>query len=357
MARATKLPSGSWRCRIYTHTDSQGKKHYESFTASTKQQAEMMAAKFANTADKKRAADITVKEAVEEYLKTNEGVLSPSTILNYTKDAKRIEPLYNMRIRKLTSSDIQSWISELSAKGLAPKTVKNTYGLLRSSLTFSGLENNFSIHLPKAKKKRKFAPENEQIIALYNAAPRKMKIAIALAAHHSLRRGEISAIKYKDITGNILYIHSDMVHGKDGWVHKEIPKTDTSNRNVYLSDEELALIGVGSPEAYVVPLVPSSIGTNFFNIRKRVGLEHIRFHDLRVYFASISVAMGMSETTLAHLGGWKEGSSALRDHYKKSIESIDEGYAKKMNDYFGSMTQNMTQEIKKGSTEPLKRVD
>ena len=334
MARATKLPSGNWRCRVYAYTDDAGKKHYESFTASTKQQAEMMAARYANTADKKRASDITVKEAVENYLKANEGVLSPSTILNYTKDAKRLEPLNNIRIRKLTSNDIQSWISELSAKGLAPKTVKNTYGLLRTSLTFSGLENNFVIHLPKVQKKRKFAPENEQIIALYNAAPRKMKIAIALAAHHSLRRGEISAIKYKDITGNVLYIHADMVRGKDGWVYKEIPKTETSNRNVYLSDEELALLGVGAPEDYVVPLVPSSIGTNFYNIRNRVGLEHIRFHDLRVYFASISVAMGMSETTLAHLGGWKEGSTVLRDHYKKSIESIDEGYAKKMNEYF-----------------------
>lgn len=48
MAKAKKLPSGNWRVRIYSHTDVQGKKHYESFTASTKQQAEMMGAKFAN---------------------------------------------------------------------------------------------------------------------------------------------------------------------------------------------------------------------------------------------------------------------------------------------------------------------
>ena len=334
MATARKLPSGSWRCRVYAYTDSTGKKHYESFTASTKTQAEQMANKYANSVDKKRAADLTVKEAVKGYLEANNGVLSPSTSLNYTKDSKRIEPLYNIRIRKLSSNDIQSWISEMSDKGLAPKTVKNTYGLLRSSLTFYGVDNKFSIHLPKSQKKRKFAPEDSQIIALYNSAPRKMKIAIALAAHHSLRRGEISAIKYQDISGNVLYIHADMVKGVDGWVYKEIPKTEQSNRNVYLSDEELALIGYGQPNEYIVPLVPSSITTNFSNIRKRLGLEHIRFHDLRVYFASIMVAMGASETTLAHLGGWKEGSSALRDHYKKSIQSIDEGYAKKMNEYF-----------------------
>lgn len=339
MATARKLPSGSWRCRCYAYTDSNGKKHYESFTASTKAQAEMMANKFMASADKKRASDITVKEAVESYLKANEGILSPSTLLNYSKDFKRLEPLYQMRIRKLTSNDVQSWISDLSARGLSPKTVKNTYGLLRSSLTFSGLDNSFVIHLPKSKKEKKIAPESEQIIRLYESSPRKMKIAIALASHHSLRRGEISAIKYKDITGNVLYIHADVVRGKGGWIYKEIPKTDTSNRNVYLSDEELELIGTGDPEANIVNLTPGSIGTNFYNIRKRVGLDHIRFHDLRVYFASICVAMGMSETTLAHLGGWKEGSTVLRNHYLKRIESIDEGYANKMNDYFSKISR------------------
>ena len=346
MAKATKLPSGSWRCRVYSHTTPDGVKHYESFTAPTKQQAELLAAKFANKADKLRASDITVKEAVENYLRANEEVLSPSTILNYTKDFKRFTQINHIKIRKLTSNDIQSWISELS-KTLSPKTVKNTYNLLRVSLSFSGLDCNFVIHLPKAIKKRKFAPENEQIQALYNSAPPKMKIAIALAAYHSLRRGEISALKYGDISGNLLYVHSDVVRGKNGWVYKEIPKTETSNRYVYLTDEELSLIGKGPDDEYIVGLVPSSIGTNFYNIRKRVGLDHIRFHDLRVYFASIAVAMGMSDTTLAHLGGWKEGSAVLKQHYQKPIQSIDEGYARKMNDYFRSMTQDTTQKNKK----------
>jgi hypothetical protein len=36
MAKAQKLPSGSWRYLVYDYTDSQGKKHYKSFTADTK---------------------------------------------------------------------------------------------------------------------------------------------------------------------------------------------------------------------------------------------------------------------------------------------------------------------------------
>ena len=47
MPKAKKLPSGSWRCRVYSYTDADGKKHQESFTAPTKAEAEMMAAEYA----------------------------------------------------------------------------------------------------------------------------------------------------------------------------------------------------------------------------------------------------------------------------------------------------------------------
>lgn len=347
MAKAKRLPSGSWRCRVYSHTDSYGKKHYESFTAPTKQQAELMASKFANDTDRKKIDDITVQEAVERYIEANRSVLSPSTINGYKKDSKRFEPINHLKIKKITSRDLQLYISGLIEKGLSPKTVRNSYGLLRTVLTFSGIEQNFMVHLPSIPKKKKFAPENEQIKALLDNASPKMRIAICLAAFHSLRRGEISALKYKDLNGNTLYIHSDIVMGTDGWVHKEIPKTESSNRTIYLSDVELKMIGTGDSEDYIVDILPGTIGTNFYNLKKKVGIE-MRFHDLRGYFASIAAALNISDTYLSHLGGWKEGSHVLKEYYQKPIVSINEGYAKKMNDYFESMTQNMTRIKKDG---------
>ena len=337
MAKAKKLKSGNWRCLVYSHTDDHGKRIYESFTASTKSEAEAMAAKFKLNTDKRRTPDLTVREAVEKYLAANDGVLSPSTIYNYGKDAKRFEPINNLRIRKITSNDLQTFVTGLSDKGLSPKTVKNTYGLLRTVLTYSGVEQHFMVHLPKKAKTRRNAPENEQIITLFNLASPKMKIAIMLAAHHSLRRGEIAALKYKDLEGNRLYVHADIVKGNDGWVYKEIPKTDDSNRYAFLSKSEVDLLGDGDPEEYIVDLVPGAIGNAYIRLRKKVGLDNIRFHDLRVYFASISAAMGIPEVYTAHHGGWAEGSTVLKQHYQKPIVSIDEGYANKMNKYFDDL--------------------
>lgn len=52
MATAKKLPSGSWRCRVYDYTDENGKKHYKSFTSDNpkpagKREAEAAAAAYA----------------------------------------------------------------------------------------------------------------------------------------------------------------------------------------------------------------------------------------------------------------------------------------------------------------------
>lgn len=346
MATAKRLPSGKWRCLVYSHKDADGKRHYESFTASTKREAEMLAAQFSNDNDRKRSLDLTVQEAVRQYIDSNSAVLSPSTLRGYEMDLKRMNQIHSIRIQKLTSVDIQNFVSELSGTH-APKTVKNTYALLMSALVFCGIEKKYHIHLPTIPKKPKNAPEDEQIVALYNKASPKMKTAIMLAAFHSLRRGEICGLKYKDLDGNILHVHSDIVRGPHGWIHKETPKTDQSNRDIYLDDEELKVIGSGAPEEYIVPIRPSTVNKDFSTLRKKVGLEQLRFHDLRGYFASIAVAIGIPDIYTSHLGGWRENSSVLKEHYQKPIVSINEGYARKMNDHFRKIlgndaTQNAT---------------
>ena len=47
MAKAKKLPSGSWRVRVYDGKGADGKDRYKSFTAATKREAEFLAAEYA----------------------------------------------------------------------------------------------------------------------------------------------------------------------------------------------------------------------------------------------------------------------------------------------------------------------
>lgn len=48
MAKAKKLPSGNWRVQLFVGVDENGKRKYESFTATTAKAAELMAAQRAS---------------------------------------------------------------------------------------------------------------------------------------------------------------------------------------------------------------------------------------------------------------------------------------------------------------------
>jgi len=338
MAKAKKLPSGSWRIRVYSHTDANGVKHYESFTASTKTEAELLASQFAHDRERRRSNNITVRDAVRLYIEANTPVLSPSTLRGYIANSHKMTSIEHLKIKKLTSADIQTFIGELTTSGSSPKSIKNIYGLLRSSLTFCGVDKRFMVHLPTAPRKPKYSPEDEQILALYNAASPKMKLCISLAGFHSLRRGEIAALKYADLRGDELYVHSDMVRGPEGWIHKECPKTDSSNRTVYLNKTDLSLIGSGAADDYIIGIKPSGITKNFNALCKRVGVK-MRFHDLRGYFASVAAGY-MPDIYTTKLGGWRENSKVLKDVYQKPIASIKEGYARKLNKHFEEMIKN-----------------
>lgn len=347
MASAKKLPSGNWRVQVYSHTNEKGRRVYESFTASTKQEAEMMAAKFAHDNDRRRSSDLTVTECLKTYIETNRAALSPATLEGYQKDAKRCEYIGNVRIRKITSKDVQSLVSYMTEQGYAPKTIKNTIGTLKASLVFSEVDQTFKLKMPSTAKKTKTVPETEQIKKLYELASKKMKVVITLAAFHSLRRGEIAAIKYGDISGNKLTIHSDIVYGDDRkWHYKETPKTDSSNRTVYLSNELLQLIGTGDPDEFIYPVMPNTIGENFIRLKKKAGLmEDFTLHDLRHYFATLAQIIGIPDTYTASLGGWRNNSSVLKEVYQGNMVSMSEAYAKKMNERYLEFTEGITRNI------------
>lgn len=79
MATAKKLPSGSYRVRIFDGVGADGKKKHKSFTADTKKEAEFMAAEY-SLKRRERPQELTVGEAIDKYIAAKENVLSPTTI-------------------------------------------------------------------------------------------------------------------------------------------------------------------------------------------------------------------------------------------------------------------------------------
>lgn len=334
MATAKKLPSGAWRVLVYSHTEN-GKRKYESFTAPTKKEAELMAAEYANNKTQRKTNGMTVYEAIESYINAKEGVLSPSTIRGYrTQLRNNYKPIENKPIRKLTSEDLQIFVSELS-KAVKPKSVSNIYGLLSSALALYLPDTVFRVTLPKKIPKRKNSPTNEDVKRLYDRAPFELKKCIALGAYTSLRRGEICALTYSDLDGNVIHVTKDIVQASDNsWILKDIPKTEWSSREAVIPHKVMELLGSGKPDENIIKYKnPTSVTRVFTRIRDRLGIN-ICFHDLRHYYASIGAILGIPDNYLSDFGGWKRGSNVMKEIYQNSIQPEKEKYRKTMTDYF-----------------------
>lgn len=338
MAKAKKLKSGNWRVQVFSHYElKDGKKapRYRSFTAPTRSAAEMMAVQFAN--DKTRYANgtLTVGEAVDKYIAAKEPVLSPSTVRSYLGIRKRLGLIECLRVDMLTAADLQHWVSVMSSE-ISPKSVKNAYALVTAAISLY-VDKIFRVTLPARKPLQYNVPTDAGVEALMAEARPDLKVSIALAAVGTLRRGEICALRYKDILRDFkaVYVHSDMVLNKDNvWIHKEMPKTADSVRRVTLPDEVMELLGEGEPDEYIVKCSPAAISDAFGRLRKKVGLK-CRFHDLRHYAASILHAIGVPDQYIMERGGWSTDET-LKAVYRNTLSDKSLEYQGKANDYFSS---------------------
>jgi integrase len=333
MAKAKKLPSGSWRAQVYSYTDANGKKHRESFTAPTKAEAEMKAAEYVAHKKRRIRSDLTVGDAVQGYIAAKEGVLSPSTIRGYVRMQKNIAPLNSKRIHNLTSEDMQLFVSDLSRE-LSPKTVRNVYGLLTASIALYNPDSHYKVTLPAKQKKRSVSPSDDEIQALYKAAYPTLRLCVSLAMC-GLRRGEICALEYSDIRDNIAHIHADMIKDKNGkWIIKPRPKTADSDRYVLLPPFVMDQIGTG--KGRIIKINPNTVTKQFDKYREKLGCS-FTFHGIRRYYASTAAVLGIPDLYVADMGGWGRGSSALKTVYQNNIPSMSEHYRKLLNEHLGKV--------------------
>ena len=195
MATAKKLPSGNWRVRVY---DKKADK-YMSFTASTKKQAELMAVEYLNGLRISKS-QITVKQAVENYIASKDKTLSVSTIRGYEIIKKNaIEEIKDIKLCDIDEVILQKWANK-NAEAYSAKSIRNQYGLITASLKQNKINLDFKSVLLKPKQKKEMLiptlTEMKKIIEVTKNT--KIDTAILLALLLGLRRSEICALKWSD---------------------------------------------------------------------------------------------------------------------------------------------------------------
>ena len=343
MAKAKKLPSGSWRCLVYDYTDANGKRKYKSFTDSDpspagRRRCKMQAAAYAASKNEKKkdTSPITLDEAWDRYIALRNNVLSPATVREYYSAKRNSFPaIMGKNIYDITQEDVQLEINNL-AKKLSPKTVRNKHGLLSAILKEYRPDFALKTKLPQRVKPKLYIPTDAEVKKLIECVKNDddMLNAILLAAFGPMRRSEICGLQTDDIDGNIVHVQRAVVlNNNREWVVK-VTKTIAGDRLIHLPD--FVIEQIKKKNGKVVNLHPNNITDRFEHILKRNGLPHFRFHDLRHYSASILHAMGIPDAYIMQRGGW--GSDAvLKNVYRHTLEDKAEEMNNMANEHFSEL--------------------
>lgn len=339
MAKARKLPSGKWRTQVYDYTDENGKRHYESFTATTKKESEYLAAEFALKKKRKIKNDLTLKEARDGYIDSKCNVLSPSTIAGYRHMDDYFIEIDNIPLSKLTQNIIQAWVNNLS-RNHSPKSVRNAHGLLSAVIKSYDRSVTLTTVLPQKIMPTYTLPSDDdisKIISYLKEHNHDLYIAVCLAAFGTLRRSEICALDASDVYKNTIHVHKAKVKSADcEWIIKT-PKTTSSDRYVELPD---FVVKEFPSSGSIVNMSPDDITQHFRRTLKHLNINHFRFHDLRHYSASIMHAIGIPDQYIMSRGGWSS-DTILKAVYRGTLSDYQKKYTDATNDYFNKMQHKM----------------
>ena len=336
MAKAQKLPSGSWRVRVIEPET--GKRI--SFTSSLpgkegKAEAELMAREYQLGRKKKKELGRTVGECIDEYISLKENILSPTTISGYRKYRRTsLAEICDVYVKDITSQDIQAYFNKL-ALTLSPKSIHNAHGLLSAVLNVYAPELRVRTTLPKVQKKIKQLPEVKDVLKAIVGT--EIELPCLLAMWCSLRMSEIRGLKKSDIRDNILTVRNTLVNVDGDHIEKDCTKTIESTRQIRLHSYIISLINaLPEEQEYITLIKDHALYMRFTRLLERKGIQHMSFHDLRHMNASIMLALGIPDKYAMERGGWSS-DHIMKSVYQHTFTAEREAADEKIHRYFESL--------------------
>ena len=297
--KAEKLPSGSWRIRVYLGKDENGKSITKSVTAKTKAEVFRKAAQYGVRIAN---ADLRVGDACKQYLEIRGLELSPSTLRGYYGTYNRYidqDRIAVIKLEDLKTPIVQEWVARFPRE-MSSKSKKNHLGFLLAVVSyFTDGEKTFKVKIRDATPPEMYVPTMDEVNKVLSVADPILKRAILLGLF-GMRRGEICALEGRDVDRRRGLIR----------INKALAKGPVT----------APVIDILPLEGRLVPILPDVVTLRFVKAVKRAGVPHFRFHDLRAFFASICVssAIGAGELTVQQIGGWKT-NNVLKRHYERTI--------------------------------------
>lgn len=290
-----------------------------------------------------KKSDLTLTQAIDRYIEARKNTLSPSTLHGYrTIQRTRFKSAMPRRIASIP--DVE-WKKIVNAElGVASKkTVKNSWGLVRSVLRENGITVDETVKVPKQKKKINAVWLEPDEIKNFVAAAADHRLCVPmLLALMGMRISEIDALRWENISPDAEMIRTTgaRVRSEEGpYIIKDEQKTADSDRMVPLLIPELraAIRRDWKPEGKVLPVTQNRLREAVEKTCQKAGVKRVTVHQLRHSFASLSAHLRIPKEISMEIGGWSN-DKIMTEIYTHIARSDIERYKNEMWEFYNNRT-------------------
>lgn len=329
MASITKRPNGKWRAR---YRDDAGREHCRHFARRIDAQTwvdHITTAVVTGSYVDPKAGRITFRDFYREWAERQVWVAGTVRAMDL---AAYSTTFVDLPIGAIRTSHIEAWVKAMDAK-LEPSTINTRFNNVRGVFRAAkrdrviGVDPTEGVTLPRRRRAEAAMniPTPEQVGLIMAAAEPHFRTFIALCAFAGLRLGEAAAVQVGDIDFLPRQLRVTRQVQRAGGHTVEIrPPKYGSERTVYLADELVSTlarhvehVGVSVGDGWLFrgeganPPHQNTVGYWWRKTLRAAGLEGIRLHDLRHFYASGLIASGCDVVTVQRALGHKSANVTL----------------------------------------------
>lgn len=276
----------------------------------------------------------TVQDLYDEYIAAKKHEVRETTLDKSKRilNGNVIPQLGNIRIDRLTNPVLQKWKTEIAEKDLKIKTKQNFYKEFNAMLNYAvkmdyipknPLPNigNFKevyfetqqdkLHYYTAEQYRKFAAvARQEAVTLIDWG---YYVFFSIAFYTGMRKGEINALKWSDVDGDIIHVRRSIAQKVKGGDIETPPKNKSSYRDLQMPVPLINILNEHKARQKLAKeftedfrvcggiacLRDTSIENKNKQFSKAADLPHIRIHDFRHSHASLLVNEGINIQEIA----------------------------------------------------------